>query len=80
MIFSDIISVKNSDKRNSFFGQFSWTNPFGHVHFLALLKLEFFGLKMIVFFHKYRKTIFSDMSSVKNADKRKFDFSTKSIG
>ena len=47
--------------------------------FFALLKLQFFGLKMTVFYSKYRTTIFSDIISVKNSDKRKFDFWTKSM-
>ena len=61
------------------FGQNSWTNPFGNVNFFALLKLQFFGLKMTVFYSKYRTTIFSDIISVKNNNKRKFDFWTKSM-
>ena len=47
--------------------------------FWPLLKLQFFGLIMIVFYLKYPKTIFSDIISVKNSDKRKFDFWTKSM-
>ena len=45
--------------------------------FWPLLKLQFFGLKMIVFYLKYPKKIFSDIISVKNRDKRKFDFGAK---
>ena len=44
-----------------------------------LLRLQFFSLKMIVFYLKYPKTIFSDIISVKNSNKRKFDFWTKSM-
>ena len=44
--------------------------------FWPLLKLQFFCLKKSVFFPKYRKTIFSDIISLKNSNKRKFDFCT----
>ena len=47
--------------------------------FWRSLKLQFFGLKMIVFYLKYSTMIFSDIISVKNSDKRKFDFWTKSM-
>ena len=53
--------------------------PLENVHFWPLLKLEFFGLKMIVCYLKYPKTIFSDITSVKKSDKRRFDFWTKSM-
>ena len=61
------------------FGQNSWTNPFGNVNFFALLKLQFFGLKMIVFYLKYAEMIFSDIIAVKNSNKIKFDIWTKSM-
>ena len=61
------------------FGQNSWSNPFGNDNFLPFLKVQFFGLKMTVFYSKYRTTIFSDIISVKNSHKRKFDFWTKSM-
>ena len=129
MIFSDIFSVKNSDKRNfDFLDTILELTPFENVHFLAhfktsnfssknysfvctisktfktpirkssifrkihgltpfkkcqffwsFLKLEFFGLKIIVFYPKYQKTIFSDTISVKNSHKKNFDFWTKSM-
>ena len=44
--------------------------------FWPLLKLQFFCLKISVFLPKYRKTIFSDIISLKNSNKRKFDFCT----
>ena len=47
--------------------------------FWPLLKLQFFGLKMIVFYLKYAEMIFSDIIAVKNSDKIKFDFWTKSM-
>ena len=47
------------------FGQNSWSNPFGNDNFLPFLKVQFFGLKMTVFYSKYRTTIFSDIISVK---------------
>ena len=76
MIFSDIIAVKNSDKiKFDFWTKFLWKMSI----FWRLLKLQFFGLKMIVFYLKYPKRIFSDIISVKNCDKRKFDFWTKSM-
>ena len=53
--------------------------PLKNVHFWLSLKLQFFGLKMIVFYLKYPKTIFSDIISLKNSDKKRFDFWTKSM-
>ena len=47
--------------------------------FWPLLKLLFFGLKMIVFYLQYAEMIFSDIIAVKNSDKIKFDFLTKSM-
>ena len=61
-----MISVKTQIRKSSIFGENPWTN-------------QFFSLKMIVFYLKYRKTIFSDIISDKNSDKREFDFSTKSM-
>ena len=80
-IFSGIISVKNSDKRNlDFWTKFmALTSLKKMSSFWPLLKLKFSNLKMIVFFHKYRKTIFSDIISVKNSHKKNFDFWTKSM-
>ena len=43
-----------------------------------LLKLEFFGLKMIVFYLKYAEMFFSDITALTNSGKIKFDFWTKS--
>ena len=47
--------------------------------FSPFLKLQFFGLKMTVCYLKNPKTIFSYVISVKNSDKKKFDFLNKSI-
>ena len=47
--------------------------------FWPLLKLQFIDLKMIVFYLKYRKTIFPDKFSEKNSNKRNLDFWTKSM-
>ena len=48
-------------------------------NFWPLLKLQFFGLKMIVFYLKYAEMIFSDIIAVKNSDRINFDFWTKSM-
>ena len=48
--------------------------------FWPLLKLQFFGLKMIVFYLKYPEMIFSDIIAVKNTDKKRFDFWRKRHG
>ena len=47
--------------------------------FWPLLKFQFFGIKMIVFYLKYPEMILPDIIAVKNSDKKKFDFSTKSM-
>ena len=97
-MFSDMMFVKNSDKRKFDFRTKSKQNPLKNVHFLALVKtsifcsynvcfpsritknhffwhnfckkhpyekFRFFPLKSFFFFHKYPKTIFSDIISVK---------------
>ena len=48
--------------------------------FWPFLKLQFFPLRIILFFPQFRNTIFSDMISVKIADKKKFDFFYKIHG
>ena len=53
-------------RKSSIFGQNPRTNPFWKMStFWPLLKLQFFGLKMIVFYLKYPKTTFSGIISVK---------------
>ena len=63
-IFSEIISLKNNyqDKIREL-------PPFESAIFWPFLKLKFFGLKMIVFYPKYRTTIFSNIISVITAIK-----------
>ena len=45
--------------------------------FQPFLKLEFFPLKIILFFPQYQKRYFLYRISVKNADKKNFDFLEK---
>ena len=47
--------------------------------FWHLLKRLFCGLKIILFYLKYQKTIFSDMIIPKNPNEKKFDFWTKTM-
>ena len=68
---------KNTDetKKKTIFGLTLLEN----VDFLSLLKLQFSGLKIILFYVEYQKTIFSDLISPKNTNKKKFDFWTKTM-
>ena len=66
-------------KKIRFLDKIHELNPLENVYFLALLKTFIFSLKIILFFPQFRNTIFSDVISVKNADKKKFDFFTKSM-
>ena len=64
-------------------GKILWKNPleksFGNCPFFgSFFKLLFFSLKIVLFFHKYRKKIFCDIISVKNTHDRNHDFWTKS--
>ena len=76
-IFSDIICAKKHrwDKKKTIFGLTLLEN----VDFLSLLKLQFSSLKIILFYVEYQKTIFSDLISPKNTNKKKFDFWTKTM-
>ena len=47
--------------------------------FGQLLKRYFCGLKIILFYLKYQKTIFSDLIIPKNPNEKKFDFRTKTM-
>ena len=75
-----MIFVKNAEKKKFDFWTKSMDQPLTKMSiFWPLLKVQFFYLKMIVCYLKYPKTIFSDIISVKNSDKRKLDFWTKSM-
>ena len=71
---------KTPIRQTSIFAHNPWTNPFKKCPFFnSCENLNFFGLKMIVCYLKYPKTIFSHIISVKNSDKRRFNFWTKSM-
>ena len=80
-MFPDMIFVKNADKKKFDFRTKSMDyNPFKKMSISwPLLKLQFFVLTLSVFYLKYSETIFSDIISVKNRNKRKFDSWTKSM-
>ena len=79
-IFSDKISVKTTIRESSTFGQKPRTNPFKKMSFYwPLLKLQFFGLKTIVFYIKYPEKILAELISVKNSEKTKFDCWAKTM-
>ena len=60
-------------------GQNSWTNPFGNVNFFALFKTSIFWSKNDFSIQNIEQRFFSAIISVKNSDKRKFNFWTKSM-
>ena len=47
--------------------------------FWTFLKLHFSGLKSIIFYPEYQKTIFSGLIRPKNTDDKKFVFLTKTM-
>ena len=58
-LFSDIISVKNSDKTNFHFWTKSWTNPFGKCPFFGSFKnFNFFHLKSFFSFQNKKNDVF----------------------
>ena len=56
------------------FGQKPWIIPFGNLAVLHFLKLYIAGLKIVLFYPEYQKTIFSDLISPKNTNRKYFDF------
>ena len=66
-------------KRNRFLDKKHRLTLLENVDFLSLLKLQYSGLKIILFYPEYQKTIFSDLISPKNTNKKKFDFWTKTM-
>ena len=76
-MFCDKFCEKQRQEKIRLLDKIHGLSPLKFSIFWPLFKLQFFGLKIIVFFYKYPETIFSDVISVKNADKKKFDFWTK---
>ena len=66
-------------KKNRFLDKKHRLTLLENVDFLSLLKLQYSGLKIILFYPEYQKTIFSDLISPKNTNKKKFDFWTKTM-
>ena len=74
-IFSDLISRKNTKKKNFDFGTKTMDYPLKKMSlFFEFLKICFSALKFILFYPEYQKTIFSDLISPKNPRKKNFDF------
>ena len=62
------------------FGQKLWILPFGKSHCFALFKTLFFWSKNYSFSSpEYPKTIYSELISPKNTNKKNFDFWTKTM-
>ena len=61
------------------FGQKLWILPFGKSPCFALLNTLFFWSKNRSFLSRISKTIFSDLISPKNTNKKNFDFWTKTM-
>ena len=70
---------KQEKEKVRFLDKIHGLTPLETVHFKALVKTSIFWSKNHYFVHKYRKTIFSDIISVKNSDNRIIDFWTKSL-
>ena len=79
-IFSDLISPKNTKKKNFDFGTKTMDYPLKKMSlFFEFLKICFSALKFILFYPEYQKTIFSDLISPKNPRKKNFDFWPKKM-
>ena len=63
-------------RKSLMFGQNHGLSPLENLALLHFLKLYFFGLKIILFYLKYQKTIFSNLIIPKNPKDNKFDFWT----
>ena len=78
-----LIPPKHKDEKSSIFWQKQWTNLFGKFGFLdfktSLLKLHFSGLKNVVIYPDFPKTICSGLICPKNTGAKKFEFLTKSV-
>ena len=61
------------------FGHKLWILPLANLTVLHFLKLYFSGLKIILFSPECPKTIYSDLISPKNTNKKNFDFWTKTM-
>ena len=81
---------KNPNKKSSIFRQKPWTNPLEKCrfwHFFELqfsglwhsLELQFSGLRIILFYPKYQKMIFTNLFSPKKVNLKKFDVWTKTM-
>ena len=62
---------KNPNEKSSIFGQKSWTNPLDKCRFWHFLELQFSGLKIILFYPKYQKMIFTILFSPKKVNEKK---------
>ena len=56
------------------FGQKPWTIPFGKSRCFTLSKNLYCWSKIVLFYPEYQKTIFSDLISPKNTNRKYFDF------
>ena len=70
---------KNPDEKSSIFGQNPWTNPSEKCCFWHFIELQFSGVKIILFYPKDQKMIFTNLFYQKKIDKKKFDFWTKTV-
>ena len=74
MIFSDLILQKTHMRKSSIFGQKPWTNPSEKCCFWHFIKLQFSGLKFILFYPEYQETIFSNIISSKTLMRKSLNF------
>ena len=66
-------------RKSLMFGQQPWIIPLENVYVLHFLKVQFSGLKIILFYPKDQKIIFTDLFSPKNTNKKNFDFWPKKM-
>ena len=80
-IFWNIITSKTLIRKSLNFGQKPWTNLLGKDRFFWPSSERYLSaLKIILFYPKYQKYIFSDLIIPKNPNEKKFDVSTKNHG
>ena len=73
------LNQKNLHEKSSIFGQKPWTNPSEKCCFWHFIELQFSGVKIILFYPKDQKMIFTNLFYPKKIDKKKFDFWTKTV-
>ena len=74
IIFTNFFSPKKKGEKVWFLDKNHGLSPLENRAVLHFLKLCIAGLKIVLFYPEYQKTIFSDLISPKNTNRKYFDF------